>query len=182
MKQSWNKCQLFIHRNLWITTVKNKKLCAKPVLAVTLCLTHRSSWGCTSWLCSSHLLCQIDYLCYSLSVCVMFDVNLTQLELSGKREFHWQNVHTRLACRQACYTFLISDFFGRAQASLGDSGLGHVIIGCIRKQVDQIMMSKPVSSIPPRPLNQSLPVSYFPALFFYKMFVSCWFITTRHCL
>lgn len=114
MKQSWNKCQLFIHRNLWITTVKNKKLCAKPVLAVTLCLTHRSSWGCTSWLCSSHLLCQIDYLCYSLSVCVMFDVNLTQLELSGKRKLNWENVLIRWPIGKFMGQFLVNGWWERA--------------------------------------------------------------------
>jgi hypothetical protein len=42
---------------------------------------------------------------------------------------------------------------------LGGAISGQVILGAIRKQVEQITRSKPVSSIPPWPLSQILPSS-----------------------
>jgi hypothetical protein len=45
--------------------------------------------------------------------------------------------------------FLISDGWGRAQPIVGGVIPGMVVLGCIRKQAEQTMGSKPVSSTPP---------------------------------
>ena len=52
--------------------------------------------------------------------------------------------------------FLINDRWGRAQPTVGGASPEQMILGCIRKQAEQAMGSKPASSVPPWPLHQFL--------------------------
>jgi hypothetical protein len=45
---------------------------------------------------------------------------------------------------------------------MGGAILGLVVLGCIRKQAEQAMGSKPGSSIPPLLLHQLLPLGFCP--------------------
>jgi hypothetical protein len=45
---------------------------------------------------------------------------------------------------------------------VGDAIPGLVILGSIRKQAEQTMRSKPISSVPPWPLHQLLPPASCP--------------------
>lgn len=56
-----------------------------------------------------------------------------------------------------CSIFLVSDRYGRAQATVGTTTFGQVGLGGIRKQAEQVIESKPVSKVPPRLLLQLLP-------------------------
>ena len=51
--------------------------------------------------------------------------------------------------------FLISDWWGRAQPIVGGAIPGQVVLGSIRKQAEQAMRNKPLSSTPPWPLYHS---------------------------
>lgn len=55
------------------------------------------------------------------------------------------------------YIFLIDDLCGRTKITVGGANPGLIVLGAIRKQVEQAMRSKPVSSIPPQPLQQLQP-------------------------
>jgi hypothetical protein len=59
--------------------------------------------------------------------------------------------------------FLISDQWRRAQPIVGGAIPGLVILGSIRKETEQAMRSKAVSSIPPWSLHQLLPPGSCPA-------------------
>lgn len=68
---------------------------------------------------------------------------------------NWENAPIRLACRQTWGgVFLIGDWCGRAQTTVGSATLGWVVLDHKRKQTEQARRSKPVSRVPSWPLFQ----------------------------
>jgi hypothetical protein len=67
--------------------------------------------------------------------------------------------------RSSCKTFFFSirDQSVRAQLMVSGAIPGLVVLGSLTKQTEQAMRSKPVSSIPRRPLHQLLPPYFCPA-------------------
>jgi hypothetical protein len=57
----------------------------------------------------------------------------------------------------------MGDQWGRAPLIVDGTIPRLVILGSIRKQVEQAMRSKPVSSTPPWPLHQLLPLGCYSA-------------------
>lgn len=81
----------------------------------------------------------------------------TQLELSEKRELHWENPSTRLTCRKAYGSILYwVNWFGRAQPIINGATPGQVVLGHVRKLAEQVLWSKPVSHVPSWHLLQFL--------------------------
>jgi hypothetical protein len=59
-------------------------------------------------------------------------------------------VSIRLACEHGCgVIFLENNQCGRVQPTVGSAIPGQVVLGCVRKEAEQAMESKLVSSIPP---------------------------------
>lgn len=56
----------------------------------------------------------------------------------------------------------INDGCRRAQTTVSSAILGLVVLGCIEKQAEQIMGSKPVSSTPPGLRSVPAPVPSYP--------------------
>ena len=63
-------------------------------------------------------------------------------------------------------SFSMTDQCGRAQPMMGGAIPGLLILDSIRKQAEQVMGSKPVSSIPSSSLHQFLPPGFLPCLIF----------------
>ena len=62
---------------------------------------------------------------------------------------NWENAPTRLACGQACSTFLKStDWYGRAKLLVDSATIGLVVLGTIRKQAEQAYGESCASSAP----------------------------------
>lgn len=74
------------------------------------------------------------------------------LEISGKNSLN------RLLTGKCVGYFLINEWQGKAQPMSGSAT--PALVGFIKKQDEQALKSKPVSTTPPRPLLQSLPPAF----------------------
>lgn len=83
-------------------------------------------------------------LCLTLFyVCVSRWLAFCQIDTSQDHpkigNLNWENTPIRVSCRQLCGgVFLINNWCGRIQFSVGDATPGQVVLGCIRKQTDQV--------------------------------------------
>lgn len=94
-----------------------------------------------------------------LCVLVNFLSRWHKLKLSGKRTSTEKNATIKLRIGKSIDIFLINDLYRRAQPMVGSVTLGHVVLGCVRKQINS--ESKPVSGVPSWPLLQLLPPGSF---------------------
>lgn len=62
-----------------------------------------------------------------------------------RENLSWENESFRLAYRQVCRVFFkINDWYWNIQPTIDISTHGQLILGCLRKQAEQVMGSKPV--------------------------------------
>lgn len=82
----------------------------------------------------------------------------TNLDIAGKRESLLRNCLYLIDLSSSLWKhFLINNWCGRAQFTMDGTNSRLVVLNTIRKQTEQAMASKPVSSISPWPLYQLLP-------------------------
>jgi hypothetical protein len=69
----------------------------------------------------------------------------------------WENASIRLSMGTTVGVFLIRDGCGRAQPTVGSAASGQMILGCMGRQAEKAMGSKPVNIVPLWSLLQFLP-------------------------
>lgn len=82
----------------------------------------------------------------------------TSLDISGKRESQLRNCLHQISLSSSLWKhLLINSWCGRAQLTMDSTTLRLVVLDTLRKQAEQAVGTKPVSSISPWPLGQFLP-------------------------
>lgn len=94
----------------------------------------------------------------SFIIVLVHFVNLTQANIIWEEQLGWGECLQQIACRQIHRTVRC----GKTQAPAGSTTPGLELLGSIRKQVEEVMGSKPVSTTPPWPLCQFLPPESCP--------------------
>lgn len=92
-------------------------------------------------------------------VLASFMTTWNKLESSEKGSLNWENIYISLSCRQGHFLNLWLNREVRARL------WGHPmwIFWGSMKQTEKVMRGKPVSSLPPQPLHQLLPLGSYPA-------------------
>ena len=92
------------------------------------------------------------------TVLVVFCQLDTNLYISAKRNFNWENASYQIACRHSEFSPYVI-IVGGPKPTKGAISR-QVALSCLRKQAEQVMRSKQVSSTPPLLLPQILPPGF----------------------